>query len=447
MAVETKSMPAAGAAALVAVDMGYGHLRAARALSDVLGTDVLELDRPPLASRAEQRRWGWVRAGYELISRGSQLPYVGRPLRAVLDTITFIPEIHLARNHSKPTLAVRTLEALARRGVGKAMMDFLRRENATLVTTFYAPAVIADYHGYPKAVCVVTDTDINRAWVSRHPVHTAVHYCVPSERVLRRLRAFGVPASLIHLTGFPLPPELLGGPDLLELKRNLARRLVRLDPKGVFREQSRGELDHFLGPLPHGESGRPPLLTFAVGGAGAQLAIARDFIPSLRRPLEQGRIRLAISTGVRREAAERVERWVEEAGLHSLLGSAVTILWGADFGEYYRRFNDLLSETDILWTKPSELSFYSALGLPIVMAPALGSQEDKNQRWLMDKGCALPQYTPRLALEWLPDMLKDGVFAEKALSGFIKNRKLGVFKIEEVLATGTMARETHPLKR
>ena len=65
----------------------------------------------------------------------------------------------------------------------------------------------------------------------------------------------------------------------------------------------------------------------------------------------------------------------------------------------------------------------------------------------MDKGAALPQYTPLLALEWLSDMLKDGVLAEKAFSGFVKNRKLGVYKIEEVLRTGTMVRETHPLRR
>jgi hypothetical protein len=81
------------------------------------------------------------------------------------------------------------------------------------------------------------------------------------------------------------------------------------------------------------------------------------------------------------------------------------------------------------------------------MAPPIGSQEIKNMRWMMDKGCALPQYTPRLALEWLSDMLKDGVLAEKAFSGFIKNRKLGVHKIQEVLQTGTMERETHPLRR
>ena len=114
---------------------------------------------------------------------------------------------------------------------------------------------------------------------------------------------------------------------------------------------------------------------------------------------------------------------------------------------YFDRFNALMRETDILWTKPSELSFYSALGIPIVMAQGIGAQESKNAQWLLDKGCALEQYSPSLALEWLTDMLKEGAFAEKALNGFVRNRKLGVYKIEEVLATGTMARETHPLRR
>jgi hypothetical protein len=87
------------------------------------------------------------------------------------------------------------------------------------------------------------------------------------------------------------------------------------------------------------------------------------------------------------------------------------------------------------------------LGIPIVIAPNIGAQEDKNQKWLMDKACALPQYNPHQAAEWLRDMIHDGILAEKALNGFIKNRKLGVYKIEEVLRTGTMERQFDPLKR
>ncbi len=43
----------------------------------------------------------------------------------------------------------------------------------------------------------------------------------------------------------------------------------------------------------------------------------------------------------------------------------------------------MLRTTDILWTKPSELSFYTALGLPIIMTPPLGSQEEFNRKWLL----------------------------------------------------------------
>ena len=134
-------------------------------------------------------------------------------------------------------------------------------------------------------------------------------------------------------------------------------------------------------------------------------------------------------------------------GRHEALGDGLVIQCCDDKPTYFDRFNALMRETDILWTKPSELTFYSALGLPIVMAPPIGSQESKNMRWLTDKGCAVPQYQPRAALEWLLDLIEDGVFAEKAIAGFIKNRKLGVLKIEEVLATGAMPREKNPLRR
>ena len=42
---------------VAAVEMGYGHLRAARALADALGTRVELVDRAPLADRDEQRLW------------------------------------------------------------------------------------------------------------------------------------------------------------------------------------------------------------------------------------------------------------------------------------------------------------------------------------------------------------------------------------------------------
>jgi len=429
---ESTSLPRR-AVALVAVDMGYGHLRAAHALAGTLGAPVLELDRAPLASEAEQRRWALVRTGYEALSRSSQLPVLGRPLRHLLEGITFIPQLYAPRDQSRPSLGVRMLEAMARRGLGRGVLDYAHREDATLVTTFYAPAVIADYLGYRRTVCVVTDTDINRVWVSRWPAHSTVHYCVPSERAMRRLRAFGVRQEYIHLTGFPLPTELTGGPDLGVLRANLATRLVRLDRRGTFRDQLREEIAHLLGELPSDEEGRAPLLTFAVGGAGAQLTLVRSFLPSLRRAVEQRRLRVALVAGVRGDVAARLEAWVHEAGLGAHLGEGVEIVWERAFRAYLERFNDVMARTDILWTKPSELSFYGALGIPLVFSWPVGVHERVNRRWVLHRGAGFKQERLGEAWEWLREWLDDGTLAGAAWAGYQRLPKFGTARIVEVV--------------
>ncbi|HVN74827.1 MAG TPA: hypothetical protein VMT19_00820 [Thermoanaerobaculaceae bacterium] len=426
-------MRARRSVALVAVDMGYGHLRAAHALAGALDAPVLELDRPPLASGPEQRRWSRARAAYEALSRSSQLPAVGRPLRSLLEAITFIPHLYAARDQSRPTGGVRVLERLARRGLGRGLLEHLHREDATLVTTFYAPAVIADLLGYQRTVCVVTDTDVNRVWVGRWPAHSTVHYCVPSERALQRLLAFGVRREFVHLTGFPLPPELTGGPDLAVLRANLGRRLVRLDRRGAFRDQLREEVAHLLGALPAAEEDAPPLLTFAVGGAGAQLAIARSFLPSLRRPLERGELRLALVAGVRPEAAERFEQWALAAGLSAAPGGAVEVVREDSFAAYHTRFNALLARTDVLWTKPSELSFYAALGIPLVFSWPVGVHERANRRWVLHRGAGFKQERPADAWEWLREWLDDGTLAGAAWAGYQRLPKFGTARIAEVV--------------
>ena len=52
---------------VVAVDMGYGHLRAATPIAEALGTTVLQVDRAPVVRPEEERLWARVRKGYELV--------------------------------------------------------------------------------------------------------------------------------------------------------------------------------------------------------------------------------------------------------------------------------------------------------------------------------------------------------------------------------------------
>src|SRR5512138_1870334 len=116
--------------------------------------------------------------------------------------------------------------------------------------------------------------------------------------------------------------------DTPTMKVNLAARLVRLDPSGEFRRSMPEELAHFLGALPRGEEGRPPLVTFAVGGAGAQAGLAGDFLPGFRRALEAGHVRIALVAGVRPEVELRFREEAARAGMEPLLdeGGPIRIL-------------------------------------------------------------------------------------------------------------------------
>ncbi len=425
---------------VVAVEMGYGHLRAATPLAEGLGTAVVHVDRPPVVAPGEEKLWGRVRRAYEVVSRLSQVPVVGAPLRLLLDGITDIPRLHPYRDLSAPTRSVITLERLIRRNLGAGLVARLRETGAPLLTTFYSPAIVADRAGHERIFCVVTDSDINRIWVPAEPEQTRIQYLVPTRRAARRLRAYGVPEARITFTGFPLPQQLLGGPGLPALKRNLAARLVRLDPSGEFRREMPEELATFLGvPLPAEEAGRPPLLTFAVGGAGAQAAMAREFLPGFRPLLDAGRIRIALVAGVRPEVEARFREAIQAARLEGHLGGALEVLRAPDFAGYYAQFNALLARTDALWTKPSELTFYAALGIPLISAPPVGVHERYNRRWAREGGAALKQRDPRFAAEWFSDWLADGLLASAAWAGYMRLPKFGTYRILEAVAASTGA--------
>jgi hypothetical protein len=423
--------------------MGYGHLRAAHALASALGSEVVLADRPPLVSHEELRLWKASRRLYEVTSRASQIPVLGAPLRSALDVLTSIPPLHPQRDLSAPTFPVRSLHRLIEQGLGRGLAELLSRTGASLLSTFFASAISAEYLGCQRVFCVVTDVDINRVWVPLRPERSNIVYLTPSQRAVHRLRAYGVPRDRIEFTGFPLPHDLIGGPRLSVLLRNLAGRLVRLDPKGVFRDQTRGEILHFLGDLPEDQEDRPPLVTFSVGGAGAQAELARPFLKALRPLVEGGKLRITLVAGIRGEIAAKFQDWVREAGLGDHLGATVRVELAATLEEYFPRFNRLLAETDILWTKPSEMTFFAALGLPLVLSDPVGVHERYNRRWAIENGPGLKQRNPRYAEFWLREWLNEGTLAAAAWYGFLRLPKHGLYQILETV-TGRSASSFSP---
>jgi hypothetical protein len=433
---------------VVTADMGLGHQRAAHALAYLAHDGVLTAGSPEFTDADEARFWRRLTWSYEVLSRARGVPLVGGAVFSLLDRLLHIPPFYPLRDLSKPSLNNYFVDYLIRKGLGRSMLERLKSHWLPVISTFYAPSLVADHARYAPAYSVICDADLNRVWVASNAMRSRIQYLAPCGRVMRRLRQYGVPDERIFITGFPLPRENIGGPGMETLRADLLQRLRRLDPQGRFASVFGSTVQEMLGerlqPLVGGDR---VTVTFAVGGAGAQTEIGLRLAQSLKPGILDGRFRLVLVAGVNQLVEQAFRGFVSRIGLGTALGNGVLIVREERKSDYFDRFNALMRETDILWTKPSELSFYSGLGIPIVMAPPLGSQESKNMRWLMDKGAALPQYTPSLALEWLTDMLNDGVFAEKAFSGFVKNRKLGVYKIEEVIRTGTMVRETHPLSR
>lgn len=414
---------------LAAVDMGYGHLRAAHALSSALGVPVRQVDRPPFASPRETHLWSLLRTAYTGLSRASQGRRAGRLLRWVLETLTEIPRLYPYRDLSHPNLSVRLAKGLFRMGLGEEVVARVRKQNATLLTTFFGPALAAAYAGWPRVVCVVTDSDIARVWVPEQPARDPIVYCAPSERAVRRLRAYGVPEGFVHFTGFPLPPELTPNHDRGQARQLLAARIARLDPASTFRRQLRAELEGALPEALEAKADSPPTLTFAVGGAGAQADLARAFLPSLVTMLRRGALRLNLVAGVHRGVAERFLHWVDEAGLGDLVPEVIRVLCEPTVEAYFESFNRVLAETDILWTKPSELTFFAALGVALVFAPPVGVHEVLNRRWALERGAGLKQDHPAAAGQWLTDWLADGTLAGAAWNGYRRLPRRGTERI------------------
>jgi hypothetical protein len=407
---------------VAAIDMGYGHLRAGIALADLLGVPLRRMEEPPLGDAVDARFWNRTRKFYEALTRFSQLPPVSIPLGALLKTITAIPPPWPARDRSGPTAGTRWMVGAARSGAGRQLARYLQETGAPLLTTFYAAAILAELHGARNLHCVVTDSDINRVWAPPEPRNSAIRYFAPTEHARRRLLSYGVLDSNIRTTGFPLPDHLVGR-DRSRLRTLLAARLGRLSPRDHLRARAIAD----LGALP--PPSRPPLVVFAVGGAGAQIPLAVRLVRGIAAEVKSERLRLALVAGRREKAAHAFREALAEAGIGNHPGASV--LYDADVTSYLRKFHELLGEADALWSKPSELTFFAALGLPFVCAPPVGVHEERNRRWAEEQGALLRQHDPATAGGWLREWVEDGTLARAAWSGYLHLPALGVYEIAD----------------
>jgi UDP-N-acetylglucosamine:LPS N-acetylglucosamine transferase len=420
---------------IISVSMGYGHQRTAYPLRHLAPNEqVINANHYPGIPKNDRRIWETSRNFYEFISDFKRFPLIGEPLFAFFNRFQKILSYYPKRDLSKPSFQLRQVYALIKKGWGKQLIEMLKKNPLPIISTFFTPAFMAEVWNYPNDIyCVVCDADIARTWAPFNPKESKIKYLTPNRRTASRLKLYGVKEENIFVTGYPLPVENIGSPNMEIVKHDLKNRLINLDPKKEYRQQYDVLIKKYLGPLPE-KSDHPLTIMFSVGGAGAQKEMAIQIIKSLTNHLKNGEIKIILSAGIKEKVKNYFLQQIKHLKLENYLGKSIEILWQPTMNEYFKEFNQALRKTDVLWTKPSELSFYSALGIPIILAPTIGSQEDFNRDWLLQKGAAICQENPRYTNEWFFDYWRVGAFAEAAMQGFVEIEKMGVYKIEKIIS-------------
>ena len=415
---------------IISVDMGYGHQRAAYPLKDIAYERIITANNDKIISLKDHRLWEQSREFYEFISRLKQIPILGKLSFDIYDQFQKISPFFPFRDLSKPNFSVLRLKALIKRGLCQSIVDYTSKKDIPVITTHFIPAMAFNYNKRP-VYCVVTDTDINRIWVPDKPDETTISYLAPCRHVVERLKQYGIPEDKIIKTGFPLPKENIGKNQEI-IKKDLLYRLYNLDPNKIFFRKFQATIKEKINrnfSINKKYFNHILTLTYTIGGAGAQKGIGEKIILSLKEKILENKIRLNISVGTKIDLKIYFEKIVSDLGLKD----KVKIIFAFDKRTYFETLNKELRATDILWTKPSEMSFYTALGIPIIIAPPIGAHEHYNKEWLEHKGSGFIQKEPEYCSHWLFYWLEDGRLADSAFQGFVDAPVMGTYNIEKIV--------------
>jgi len=418
---------------IVSVNMGYGHQRTAFPLRSLAPDgEIINANDYSDIPEKDRKIWETSRRFYEFVSKFKRVPVIGAFTFFLFDQIQKIFSFYPKRDLSKPNIQLTKIYSLIKGGWGAHLIKKLKEKNIPLITTFFTPAFMAEYFNYPNDIfCIICDTDISRTWAPLSPKSSKIKYFAPNIRVVERLKLYGVKSRNIFFTGFPLPINIVGTEKFEIVRRDLGYRMLNLDPQKKYFQTYEPLIKKYIGKLPP-KTNHPLTLMFAVGGAGAQKEIGIKILRSLKRYIEEKEIKIILVAGTRKGVRDYFEEKIKKLRLEK--NQNIEIIFEKNIFNYFKKFNKTLRKTDILWTKPSELSFYTALGLPIIIAPPIGSQEEFNKRWLDNLGSGLYQKNPNYVHQWLFDFLNAGWLAEAAMQGFIEAENLGVLNIEKIIS-------------
>lgn len=416
---------------LIAVDMGYGHQRAADPLVDISLEGVINANEYKGISEWEKNVWKQQRGSYEYVSYLKKIPLLGEAIFWVMDRFQQIPSYYPVKDLRQKTLQQRFFFEKIKQGVGRDLIKQLNKNNLPIVATFPVPVYFGEHWKFKNQIyCVICDTDVSRFWAPINPKKSKTKYFASTRRAANRLVEYGVNRQNIILTGFPLPKENIGGETKPILRSDLSNRLARLDKNNSFHNKYSALIAQEL-PEPNKKKlNRPLKIVFAIGGAGAQAEIAIRFLKSISNDLKQKKYSLVLVAGVRENIKNIFEQEINKLNLDK---DEVSILYQKTKPTYFTVFNKTIRDADMLITKPSELSFFAGLGLPIIMTEPVGAQEFSNRNWLISIGAGIDALNWDFANEWLDDMIKEDKLAKAAFMGYFEAENMGTYNIEKYL--------------
>jgi hypothetical protein len=400
---------------VVTADMGFGHRRAVHPFAGIACRRILLVNSDDIAPQKEQKYWRLLLYYYESISRAKRIPVAGALLFGFLNYLLKIPPANASANLKKPTFQVKILKHQIRKGLCRGLTEHLKKYPGGLLTSFYATAIAADMAGVKEIYCIICDSDLNRVWVAEDPGQSNIAYFSPCAEASERLEKYGVSKEKIYTTGFPLHPDLIGSRKLELAESSFNARIEKLEGFN-----NNPNFEHL--------TGQPINLTFAIGGAGAQTEIAVKIFDSFEQYINTGQIRFTIIAGVRKE----VKRFFLEKKKMSMCKN-FRLLWYEDHDTYFGAFNKVIRTTDILISKPGEISFFAGLGIPFIITPPIGSQEEFNRRWLLKIGAGIDLPGEINLCNWFGGNLSNGLFVRLATAGYKNIEKAGYYHIMDLM--------------
>lgn len=432
-----------GEAWVVTLQMGLGHMRAAFPLRDIAHKGIVLYGTKETCDPKELSMWKRLLKIYYFLSNANKIPLVGGFIQGYLDRLLDIKPAYPKLDQSAPDSTVRMTYKYLKKGLCRSILSIVKTERIPVVSTYFATGLAIDIFDrkVPNYV-VITDTDITRSWVPMDASKSDIIFCSPTAQTTRRLLTYGVKPSNIRETGFPLPKDNIGKENTAEiLKADMLNRLARLDTRGKFKARMGHLVKHVVGkeiPKNSGKNG-PITIMFAIGGAGAQFELVEEMLPSLKQKLLKGTFRFLLSCGTSTVTVERFKALLERLELSSQYGKGIDVVYDKNPLVYFGNFEKALRNTDILWTKPSELVFYAGLAIPVLCAPCIGPHEHLNQEWVSDLGAGIAMAGEAATCDqWITDMLDEGRFATAAWNGFMNVPRNGTFNIEKLVKTGKM---------